>query len=53
VEVWQIILAAFLGWIALGLAAAQFCSMNTRSEEHDREVIDAAVRELRDDMHSW
>jgi len=33
-----IVLAALVGWVLLGLAAARFCSINTRSETLEREM---------------
>lgn len=39
-----------VAWIAFALVAARFCATNTISEERDEEVIDAAARELREDL---
>ena len=51
VIVW--IAAGFGVWILLGLLVGRFCSMNALSEENDQRVINAAVRELREDMRAW
>jgi hypothetical protein len=52
-DIVEIVLAVFVGWVALGLLAARFCAMNTISEERDERVIDAAARELHEDMRTW
>lgn len=47
------IAAGLAAWVLLGLLVGRFCSMNALSEENDQRVINAAVRELREDMRAW